>query len=66
MTASRAFAPDHPWDRNAHLAFVLIAWGATILGFGSSLVERLAGHADYPRRWYCTRTRHCSSAGWVC
>lgn len=48
MTASRAFAPDHPWDRNAHLAFVLIAWGATILGFGSSLVERLAGHADYP------------------
>ena len=48
MTASKPFAPNHPWDRNAHLAFVLIAWGATIMGFGSSLVERLRGHADYP------------------
>lgn len=48
MSASKAFAPNHAWDRNAHLAFVLIAWGATIMGFGSTLVDRVQGHADYP------------------
>ena len=48
MTAVRAFAPNHPWDRNAYLAFVLAAWGATLMGFGESVTQRMQGHADYP------------------
>lgn len=45
---SKTFAPDHPWDRNFHLLFVLIGWSATFMGFGPTVIDRFHGKADYP------------------
>jgi hypothetical protein len=47
-TATKAFALDHRWDRNAFLAFAAISWVAIVMGFGPELGGHLKGLTPYP------------------
>lgn len=46
--AGLAFAPQHPWDRNFHLAFVAVCWLGVIMGFAPAVAARFSGLEDYP------------------
>ena len=50
MSTTRAepiFAPQHPWDRNFHLAFVATCWLGVIMGFAPAVAARFSGIEDY-------------------
>jgi hypothetical protein len=38
----RRFPPDHPWDRNFHLAILAVAWVGILMGFGGSISRHIA------------------------
>jgi hypothetical protein len=48
-TASRTFAPNHPWHRNFFLLTAGLAWIGIIRGFGGDIAEHLSRHQrPYP------------------
>jgi hypothetical protein len=48
MKQSISFAPQHPWDRNFFLGFILLSWLAVLFGFIPRLIPILEGHRQPP------------------
>lgn len=46
--AAPTFAPQHPWDRNFHLAFIAACWLGVLMGFAPTVAARFSGIEDYP------------------
>ncbi|HVW22784.1 MAG TPA: hypothetical protein VHC86_16335 [Opitutaceae bacterium] len=43
------YAPNHPWDRNFHLAIIALAWLGILRGFGGDIVDHITQHRQaYP------------------
>jgi hypothetical protein len=41
---AKAFAANHPWDRNFYLLMVALAWLGILRGFGGDIAEHVAKH----------------------
>jgi hypothetical protein len=46
--AAARFAPNHKWDRNFFLSYVVLIWFGIVMGFGPEIAERVAQHKPFP------------------